>query len=407
MNNRTQISNWLKSGEYKSQIDSVLTKIIRDCEHSGNEAHTSSIFETEIYYLIRSQVGIELNFSKEKPVEGIIHKFEGLSSRKSGKGRLDAIVNNIIIEYKHNTKLVTKKQIDSAFEQVKDYLIALDNNEGVKYDAILTDGIRIAYFQFIGDVVRHTSLRNISVDDIDRVIRAILNNQSKQFQPSNIVKDFSISPNSESSSKKIATILYNQLCEHITEKSYMLYSEWKELMHLSVEDNGKSSDIEKRRKDLSDIFNHVIADTDAEYKALFSLQTTYAIIVKLIACKVVDQLNFNKDTHEYHDLSTLDFDKTQNFFQAMEDGYSYTNMGIRNFLEGDFFSWYADSAQWSEVFWKTIKDIIIIIDEYSSFSLNVRYNPVDIFKDLYMSIIPQSVRHSMGEYFTPEWLQTV
>ena len=219
MNNRTQISNWLKSGEYKSQIDSVLTKIIRDCEHSGNEAHTSSIFETEIYYLIRSQVGIELNFSKEKPVEGIIHKFEGLSSRKSGKGRLDAIVNNIIIEYKHNTKLVTKKQIDSAFEQVKDYLIALDNNEGVKYDAILTDGIRIAYFQFIGDVVRHTSLRNISVDDIDRVIRAILNNQSKQFQPSNIVKDFSISPNSESSSKKIATILYNQLCEHITEKS--------------------------------------------------------------------------------------------------------------------------------------------------------------------------------------------
>ena len=79
MNNRTQISNWLKSGEYKSQIDSVLTKIIRDCEHSGNEAHTSSIFETEIYYLIRSQVGIELNFSKEKPVEGIIHKFEGLS----------------------------------------------------------------------------------------------------------------------------------------------------------------------------------------------------------------------------------------------------------------------------------------------------------------------------------------
>ena len=177
MNNRNQISNWLKSGEYKSQIDAVLTKIIRDCEHSDSEAHTSSIFETEIYYLIRRQVGIELNFSKERPVEGIIHKFEGLYSRKSGKGRLDTVVNNIIIEYKHNTKLVTQKQIETAFEQVKDYLIALDTNEGVKYDAILTDGIHIAYFQFIGNIVRHTSLRNISVDDIDRIIRAILNNQ--------------------------------------------------------------------------------------------------------------------------------------------------------------------------------------------------------------------------------------
>lgn len=313
MVNQTQISNWLKSGEYKTQIDSVLTKIVRECELSMSEAHTSSIFETEIYYLVRNQVGVELNFIKEQPVGGIIHKFEGLSARNSGRGRLDAVVNNIIIEYKHHKKLVTQKQIESAYEQVQDYLTALNTNEGIKYDAILTDGLHIAYFQFIGDVVRHSSLRNISVDDIDRIINAILNNQTKKFNASNIVKDFSISPNSDSSSKKIATILYNQLCEHITEKSNMLFSEWKELMHLSVDDNGKSNDIEKRRKDLSYIFNHSINDTDLEYKALFSLQTTYAIIVKLIACKVVDKLNFNEDTHEYHDLSRLGFDKTQRF----------------------------------------------------------------------------------------------
>ena len=400
----SKISSWLKSGEYRSLIDSVLTKIIRDCELSDNEAHTSFIFENEIYYLVRSQLGIELQFSKETPIEGIVHIFEGLSSRKSGHGRLDAVVNNIIIEYKHNTKLKTKKQISSAFEQVKDYLIALDKNENVRYDAILTDGIKIAYFQFVGDVVCNTSLRNLTVCDIDRIIKAILNNQTKKFEPSNIVKDFSISPNSESASKTIAKILYRQLSDDITEKSNMLYSEWKELMHLSVEDNGKSGDIEKRRTDLSEIFNNSIIDAEKEYKALFALQTTYAIIVKLIACKVVDKLNFYEDTLDYHDLSALSFEKTQLFFQNMEDGYSYTSMGIRNFLEGDFFSWYADSRQWSEGFWKNIKEIITTLDEYSSFSLNVKYNPVDVFKDLYMSIIPQSIRHSMGEYFTPEWL---
>lgn len=404
MVNSSKISSWLKSGEYLSLIHSVLSKIIRDCESSDSEAHTSSIFENEIYYLVRSQLGIELKFSKETPIEGIVHKFEGLSSRKSGHGRLDAVVNNIIIEYKHNTKLKSKKQISSAFEQVKDYLIALDKNEGVKYDAILTDGTKIAYFQFVGDVVCNTSLRNLTASDIDRIIKAILNNQSKKFEPSNIVKDFSISSNSESASKTIAKILYKQLSDEITEKSNMLYSEWKELMHLSVEDNGKSGDIEKRRTDLSEIFKSSITDTEKEYKALFALQTTYAIIVKLIACKVVDKLNFNEDTHDYHDLSTLTYEKTQVFFQKMEDGYSYTSMGIRNFLEGDFFSWYADSRQWSEDFWSNIKEIITTLDEYSSFSLNVKYNPVDVFKDLYMSIIPQSIRHSMGEYFTPEWL---
>ena len=167
MTSYTNISRWLKSGEYRSQLDSVLTKIVRDCDHSDSEAHTSSIFETEIYYLVRHHTGLELCFSKETPVEGIVHKFEGLSSRKSGRGRLDAVVNNVIIEYKHHTKFKTEKQITSAYEQVKDYLTALYSNEGVKYDAVLTDGIKVAYFQFVGDTIRYSSLRSMSVDDID------------------------------------------------------------------------------------------------------------------------------------------------------------------------------------------------------------------------------------------------
>lgn len=398
------ISNWLRSGEYYAQIDSVLTKIIRDCEISNSESQTASVFEREIYFLVRSQLNIELSFSKEQHIDGIVHKFDGLSSRKSGRGRLDAVVNDIVIEYKHHTKLRTQKQIVSAFEQVKDYLVALAESEKRKCDAILTDGIKVAYFQSIGGVISHSSLRNITVEDIDRIIKALLSNQSKKFEPTNIVRDFSISPNSPSESKVVATVLYKQLIDGITEKSQMLYSEWKELMHLSVDDNGKSNDIAKRRHDLSEIFECEVSDSETEYKALFALQTTYAIIVKLIACKVVDKLNFNTETHEYHDLSNLSYEKTRKFFQNMEDGYSYTSMGIRNFLEGDFFSWYADSSQWSEQFWKGIKGIITIIDDYTSFSLNVKYNPEDIFKDLYMCIIPQSIRHSMGEYFTPEWL---
>ncbi len=404
MKKNITISNWLRSGEYSTQIDSVLSKIIRGCEYSKSESETASVFEREIYFLVRSQLNIGLSFCKEQHIDGVVHKFDGLSSRRSGSGRLDAVVNDIVIEYKHHTKLKTQKQIIYAFEQVKDYLVALAESEKRKCDAILTDGINIAYFQSVEGVISHSSLRNITVDDIDRIIKAILSNQSKKFEPSNIVRDFAISPNSSSESKVIATVLYKQLIDGITEKSQMLYSEWKELMHLSVDDNGKSNDIAKRRHDLSEIFKCEISDSETEYKALFALQTTYAIIVKLIACKVVDKLNFNTETHDYHDLSNLSFEKTRKFFQNMEDGYSYTSMGIRNFLEGDFFSWYADSSQWSELFWKGIRGIITKIDDYTSFSLNVKYNPEDIFKDLYMCIIPQSIRHSMGEYFTPEWL---
>lgn len=398
------ISQWLKSGEYQIEIDSVLTNIIRNSELSKSEAETSAVFENEIYYFMRKKFGIELHFYKETPIEGIVHTFDDISYKTSGRGRLDAVVNNLIIEYKHNSKLFKSKDKEKAFEQVKDYLMAIYAVRKEKYDAILTDGLCISYFSFVGEEVHHTALRTITTEDIDTIIKAILNNKSKKFEPKNIVADFSISPLSDSVTKNVANILFSELDKRITDKSDMLYEEWKCLMHLSVDDNGKSNDIEKRRNDLSKIFSCSITDAEREYKAIYALQTTYAIIVKLIACKVVDNLNYNAETNDYHDLLSLNSSKMQRFFQRMEDGYSYSNMGIRNFLEGDFFSWYADEGQWGDSLYKEFQKLISDIDYYSAFSLNVRYAPIDIFKDLYMSIIPQSIRHSMGEYFTPEWL---
>ena len=393
------VTNWLNSGEYKTQIDNLLTEIVRGAELSTTEAETASVFEQGLYFLLKTHANETIKPRKEINVNYIVHSFSNIS-----RGRLDAVINDLIIEYKHHSALTSKRKIESAITQVHGYLNSIYKNKKIKHDAILTDGIRIIYFSFVGEQVNNTTIKNLDVDDIDTIIKAILNNDTKKFEPINIVKDFSIYPHSDSPSKNIAKILFCDLLYNLTEKSDMLYSEWKSLMHLSVDDNGRSQDIDKRRRDLSLIFNMQIRDADIEYKALFALQTTYAIIVKLIACKVVDKLNFNVSTNQYHDLLTLDSERLQNFFQNMEDGYSYSSGNIRNLLEGDFFSWYSDTTQWSEYFYNEIKVLITLIDRYSAFSLDVAFNPIDIFKDLYLCIIPQSVRHSMGEYFTPEWL---
>ena len=394
------IAKWLDSGEHHIEIDNVFSNIVRKSESSESESETASIFEREIYFFLRKKLDFEIEIKKESVVKGIVHAF---TSKKS-IGRIDAIMNNLIIEYKHHSALCSSKEISSAFRQVEEYLVTLFNNNGTKHDAILTDGLKISYFSFVGEEVRHTALKVLESSDVEVIIKAMLNNNTKKFEPINIVRDFSISPLTDSVSKSIALTLFNLLLNNLTTKSEMLYSEWKSLMHLSVDDNGKSRDIEKRRNDLTSIFAFPIDNPETEYKALFALQTTYAIIVKLIACKVVDRLNFNSDTNGYHDLVSLTSQKLLSFFLNIEDGYSYSSKGIRNFLEGDFFSWYADEDQWHNDFYVNVKDLIAKIDSYSAFSLDVSYNPIDIFKDLYMSIIPQSVRHSMGEYFTPEWL---
>ena len=333
-----------------------------------------------------------------------MHDFGVLKSRTSGRGRIDAVVNNLIIEYKKHSKLNNKTNQDTAISQVKDYLQTLLNNDGIKYNAILTDGIKISYFGFNGNTIESTAFKNIEAKDIDRIIRAILTNNCKKFIPENILKDFAVNSENDSISKDLAVELYNRLIKKPTEKTKMLFSEWESLMHLSYDDNGKGNDIKKRRAELSLIFEDDINSPQKEYKALFALQTSYAIIVKLIACKVIDKLDYGTTTKNYSDLTKVTATELQAFLENLEDGYVYRSSNIINLLEGDFFSWYSTKEQWNANLWKIIIKVIACIDEYSTFSFEITYEPVDIFKDLYMSIMPKAVRHSMGEYFTPAWL---
>ena len=185
----------------------------------------------------------------------------------------------------------------------------------------------------------------------------------------------------------------------------MLFHEWQTLMHFSdADDQGKSNDISKRRSELSKIFQYSIETAHQERKAIFALQTAYSIVVKMIACNVLDTVVSNTGKISYYDLCNSTSRKLQEFMEYMEDGYTYRNNSVTNLLEGDYFSWYSDEQQWSDRIWECIKPIVNTIGDYSAFSFNVSYDPIDVFKDLYMAMMPKSLRHSMGEYFTPQWL---
>ncbi len=85
-------------------------------------------------------------------------------------------------------------------------------------------------------------------------------------------------------------------------------------------------------------------------------------------------------------------------------------MGRKNFLEDDIFSWYLDAWQKSDD--PSNKDIEILIrqmvaclDEYDPKTLSI--DPIesrDLLKKLYQLLFPKTVRHDLGEYYTPDWL---
>ena len=78
-------------------------------------------------------------------------------------------------------------------------------------------------------------------------------------------------------------------------------------------------------------------------------------------------------------------------------------MGVKNFLEGDFFWWFTE--EWTEDLEKHIIKIIEMLNKYEPPSSSVYSRDVkDILKELYEDLIPHSVRHDMGEFYTPNWI---
>lgn len=386
----------LNSDEYKTELKNLSSEIKKKCRRADNEATVSSIFEISIYYFIKSFFGKEIEFSKEKNVgNSVRHIFNNK--------RMDAVTNNLIFEYKHSSRLKSENDITEAINQIINYL-DVQIKAGNDYEAILTDGIKIRFIHIKDGTIKSSAFIEINTNTLDRIIKNLLFFDKKKLAGSNIAYDFKInSPNNLS--KSLASVLFETIKdENIAEKTNMLFNEWRDLFHLSESDKGKNQDIDKRRKGLGEIFDYEITDNDIEYKALFCLQTTYAIIVKLTALKALNQITLNNEDDTFERLNLVDSRNLKIFFQQLEDGYTFKNMGIRNLLEGDFFAWYCDDKQWNDEIYALIKEILNVLNSYEDLKFTETYEPQDLFKDLYIGTIPQHVRHSLGEFFTPSWL---
>lgn len=389
-----EIERKIDSAEYQCLLDETLSTIMNQLKDSTNEASTASRFENNLHFLVKSYFNKDIVFDKEVGQGFFRHKFHG---------RTDAIVNELIIEYKFHTKLSTVKHKNEAINQLKDYLNQIYNETGVQKQAFLTDGYKVSYFYFYDNQICNTAFRPFDTRDLDHIIKSLLNVGLKQFDPRNIVNDFKLN-SSSSLTANLVNSLFAAICSNRTVKTNMLFQEWQTLFRLSENDKGQNQDIKKRRKALSDIFSTPIDDNEKEYLSLYVLQTSFAIIVKLIAAKVLTKIKFNDELKYFSDLSKIDSSQLQIFSQKMEDGYVFSVSGIRNLLEGDFFSWYSDFYQWDNEISKSIKAIITELDNYASASFTLEFSTIDIFKDLYIEIMPNEVRHSLGEYFTPAWL---
>ncbi len=136
---------------------------------------------------------------------------------------------------------------------------------------------------------------------------------------------------------------------------------------------------------------------------LFAIHTYYALLMKLVALELVAlQRDANIESF-VAGLDALPDSTLRDRLSEMESGAEFLERGITNFLEADFFSWYIDA--WDNDLGKAIRGVIRGLAQFEPATPILEPDWTrDLLQNLYEDIVPRELRHTLGEYYTPNWL---
>ncbi len=185
-----------------------------------------------------------------------------------------------------------------------------------------------------------------------------------------------------------------------TERALAFFGEWKRLFGV-VYGEQFSAQAGREAELLPGLYG-VPERTDFQ-ELLFSIHTYFALLMKLIAAELVTLSDSRMDASHSQQLTHSNKDALRAQLADIEDGGVYARRGIANFLEGDFFRWYLDA--FSPRLDEAIREMARALSEFEPATTSIEPEATrDLLKKLYQCLVPQQVRHKLGEYYTPDWL---
>jgi len=327
------------------------------------------------------------------------------------RGRADAVFNRLIIEFKRPGLLSERltKPVENAIKQTKEYIEGLAKKE--RHDAnriagVVFDGIYIIFIRYLSG---HWSIERpvrVNKDSLEKFLRWLYALSLEiALTPENLIKDFSIE---QFRTQTILRRLYKGLNEALTNGSPLvskLFEQWRiffsEAIDYSEAFGGRKLEPLKRWVRKAGL--EIKTPEEAE-RFFFVLHTYFALLVKLIAWLAVSRyLGVKLGVPRFGEMTVADGETLRSKLKELEDGGIFRAYGIKNLLEGDFFSWYLHV--WNPEVEEAIKGIIKRLDEYDPTTLSlIPEETRDLFKKLYHYLLPREIRHNLGEYYTPDWL---
>jgi hypothetical protein len=217
----------------------------------------------------------------------------------------------------------------------------------------------------------------------------------KDLSPGNLIADFG--PETELATDAVS-ILAKLVNSEKHPKATVMYEEWRRIFGIvygteQLERSGKAPET-------SSLFSAYRVDIGVKFPViLFAVHTYYALLMKLLATEVIVAQGGLGDTF----IGSLARTSLRSQLLELESGAILQRHNIRNAIEQDFFGWYTSAwtAELQAVLWLMSKTLSTY--DVGTFELKPE-RARDLLKDLYHGLIPEAVRHALGEYYTPDWL---
>lgn len=336
-------------------------------------------------------------------------KLEGRHEFTVAQGRADSVYQRVIIEYKNpkspgarigpkSDSPGTKKVV----EQLKNRFYDMQQELGHPLDSMFGVGLDGNYFVFIryrDNKWQPQDPVEVNKYSAERFLWALYNlgQKGKPFSSEYLAGDFgSDSPLAQDGVRT----LYEAISTTDHPKAQVFFNQWKILFgEVCGYDVDNPSD---KIKKLAEFYGIASRRKLRPAELLFAVHSYYAIFMKLLASEIAAY---------FHKLPTplqkmIQAGSSKALKREMEDlelGSIFRHLNVTNFLEGDLFAWY--TSVWSESIEHLVRGMVARLDDYNPGTLSEEpANSRDLLKKLYQQLFPKSVRHDLGEYYTPDWL---
>ncbi|ESP88922.1 N-6 DNA methylase [Candidatus Halobonum tyrrellensis] len=282
------------------------------------------------------------------------------------RGRIDARLGNVLIEFKTSLE----KFQNDAESQLREYITAIWTEQGQdqEYYLVASDGLDCIVYTAELEDGETLSPDNVELNPVDEIHLAEDDAESvyRKLDQYLLFSD-NIAPTAENfvSDFGPGTPLYREGLE-------LLKEEWDD-----VREDGAEVLFDEWRRYLEIVHG----EQEHHSEELFLRHTYLSVLAKLMA--YVQYSGGTLPDGEVHEVIT---------------GEVFSRWGIRNFIEEDFFAWIsrpeADSADT-----RVAQHLLSRLRDY-----NLTTIEEDVLKELYQNLVGQQERHSLGEYYTPDWL---